>query len=131
VRVGDTLRFKAEDGSEAKGRIIRVGESIDAATQSVKVFVQVNGKGLRDGLYLAGTIEGGQADAAIAMPRSALTDDGALYTVKDSLLVKSPVTIVHQGVERAVVQGIPDGRLVVTDRLSGAFEGMRVAPIKP
>ncbi|MFZ1691619.1 MAG: HlyD family efflux transporter periplasmic adaptor subunit [Flavobacteriales bacterium] len=131
VRVGDTLRFKAEDGSVAKGRIIRVGETIDAATQSVKVFVHVNGKGLRDGLYLAGTIEGGSVEGAIAIPRSALLDDGALYTVKDSALVKSSVTIVHQGVEQAVVQGVADGQVVVTDRLSGAFEGMRVAPIKP
>ncbi len=131
VRVGDTLRFSAEDGGTAKGRIIRVGESIDAATQTVKVFVQVSGKGLRDGLYLAGTIEGGAVENAIAVPRSALTDDGALYTVNDSTLAKSVVTIVHQGVETAVVQGVADGSLVVTDRLSGAFEGMRVAPLKP
>jgi membrane fusion protein (multidrug efflux system) len=131
VRVGDTLRFQAEDGSSAKGRIIRVGESIDAATQTVKVFVQVSGKGLRDGLYLAGTIEGGTVDDAISVPRSALTDDGALYTVKDSALVKREITIVHQGVEQAVVQGMEDGQAVVTDRLTGAFEGMRVAPVKP
>ncbi|MBK9149279.1 MAG: HlyD family efflux transporter periplasmic adaptor subunit [Flavobacteriales bacterium] len=131
VRVGDTLRFQAEDGSEAKGRIIRVGETIDAATQTVKVFVQLSSKGLRDGLYVSGTIDGGSVEEAIAVPRSALTDDGALYTVKDSLLARNPVSILHQGMEQAVVRGIAEGQWVVTDRMSGAFEGMRVAPVKP
>lgn len=131
VRVGDTLRFNAEDGSEAKGRIIRVGETIDAATQTVKVFVQLSSKGLRDGLYVSGTIDGGSVEDAIAVPRSALTDDGALYTVKDSVLARNPVSILHQGMEQAVVRGIAEGQWVVTDRLSGASEGMRVASINP
>ncbi|MBK9174932.1 MAG: hypothetical protein IPM46_01070 [Flavobacteriales bacterium] len=50
----------------------------------MKVFVQLSSKGLRDGLYVSGTIDGGSVEEAIAVPRSAVTDDGALYTVKDS-----------------------------------------------
>lgn len=132
VKVGDTLRLTSSEGPGSwNGRIIRTGESIDASTQTVKLFVQVTGKGLRDGQYLSGSIEAGSLNDAVSVPRSALLEDGALYTVADSALVKQPVTILHQGVEQAVVTGLSNGQVVVTDRLSGAFEGMRVAPVKP
>ncbi|MCU0319791.1 MAG: HlyD family efflux transporter periplasmic adaptor subunit [Flavobacteriales bacterium] len=132
VKVGDTLRLTSSEGPGSwVGRIIRTGESIDASTQTVKLFVQVMGKGLRDGQYLSGRIQAGSLNEAVSVPRSALLEDGALYTVADSALVKQPVTILHQGVEQAVVQGLANGQVVVVDRLSGAFEGMRVAPVKP
>jgi multidrug efflux pump subunit AcrA (membrane-fusion protein) len=130
VNVGDTLRLTSTEGPGSwVGRIIRVGESIDASTQTVKVFVQVDGDGLRDGQYLSGSVEAGALPDAVAVPRSALLEDGALFSVKDSMLVKNAVEILHQGVERAVVRGLNDGQIVVTDRLSGAYEGLRVAPI--
>jgi hypothetical protein len=66
---------------------------------------------------------------AVSVPRSALLEDGSLYTVKDSSLVKAPVDLLHQGVEQAVVRGLANGQVVVTDRLSGAYEGLRVAPV--
>ncbi|MBK9289452.1 MAG: HlyD family efflux transporter periplasmic adaptor subunit [Flavobacteriales bacterium] len=132
VKVGDTLRLTSSEGPGTwQGRIIRIGEVIDATTQSVRLFVGVQGKGLRDGQYLSGTIEAGTLSAAVSVPRSSLLEDGALYTVKDSALVKRSVEILHQGVEQAAVRGLADGEVVVTDRMSGAHEGMRVAPVRP
>ena len=104
---------------------------VDATTQSVRLFVGVQGKGLRDGQYLSGTIEAGTLSDAVSVPRSSLLEDGALYTVKDSALVKRSVEVLHQGVEQAAVRGLADGEVVVTDRMSGAHEGMRVAPVRP
>ncbi len=132
VKVGDTLRLTSSEGPGTwQGRIIRIGEVIDATTQSVRLFVGVQGKGLRDGQYLSGTIEAGTLSDAVSVPRSSLLEDGALYTVKDSALVKRSVEILHQGVEQAAVRGLADGEVVVTDRMSGAHEGMRVAPVRP
>ncbi|MBK8228087.1 MAG: HlyD family efflux transporter periplasmic adaptor subunit [Flavobacteriales bacterium] len=132
VKVGDTLRLASHEvPGTYKGRIIRVGESIDGGTQTVKLFVQVNGQGLRDGQYLTGTIMAGSLNDAVSVPRSALLEDAALYTVQDSALVKQPVEVLHQGVEQAVVSGLANGQVVVTDRLSGAHEGMRVAAVQP
>ncbi len=131
VHVGDTLRLTSTEGPGMwQGRIIRAGENIDASTQTVKLFVQVEGKDLRDGQYLTGSIEAGALSDAVSVPRSALLEDGSLYTVKDSALVKKPVEILHEGVEQAVVRGLANGQVVVTDRLSGAYEGLRVAPVK-
>lgn len=132
VKVGDTLRLTSSEGPGTwQGRIIRIGEVIDATTQSVRLFVGVQGKGLRDGQYLSGTIEAGTLSDAVSVPRSSLLEDGALYTVKDSALVKRSVEVLHQGVEQAAVRGLADGEVVVTDRMSGAHEGMRVAPVRP
>lgn len=131
VNVGDTLRLtSSEVPGTWKGRVIRTGESIDAGTQTVKVFVRVEGIGLRDGQYLAGNIQAGTVSDAFAVPRSAILENGSLYTVKDSALVESSVSIEHQGVEQAIVKGLLDDQVVVTDRLSGAYEGLRVVPVK-
>jgi membrane fusion protein (multidrug efflux system) len=132
VHVGDTLRLASTEGPGAwTGRIIRLSEQIDPATQTVKVFVLVQGDGLRDGMYMSGSIEADAMEAAVAVPRSALLEDRSLYTVKDSALVRVPVEVLHQGVEQAIVHGLQDGQVVVTDRLSSAYEGMRVAPVEP
>jgi RND family efflux transporter MFP subunit len=132
VHVGDTLRLTSTDAPGSwTGRIIRVGENIDAATQTVKLFVRVEGRDLRDGQYLSGTIEAGSLNDAVSVPRSALLEDGSLYTVQDSALKKARVEVLHQGVEQAVVRGLANGQVVVTDRLSGAYEGLGVAPIEP
>ena len=132
VKVGDTLRFSsAEAPGSWTGRIIRLGESIDASTQTVKLFVQVDGKDLRDGQYLSGRIEAGALNDAVSVPRSALLEDASLYTVKDSALVKQLVEVLHEGVDQAVVKGLANGQLVVVDRLSGGFDGMRVTPVNP
>lgn len=131
VRVGDTLRLtSSEVPGTWTGRIIRTGESIDASTQTVKVFVRVDGNGLRDGQYLAGTIQAGTVNDAFEVPRSAVLPDLAVYTVVDSALLKAPVEIVQQGVEMAVLRGLKNGQVVVTDRLSGTHEGQRVAPVQ-
>jgi len=132
VKVGDTLRLSStEMPGTWTGRIIRIGESIDANTQTVKVFVKVAGKDQRDGQYLSGVIEAGMMDSAFTVPRSALLPEGGLYTVKDSILAIAPVEVLHQGVEQAVVRGLANGQMVVTDRMSGAYEGLRVAPVAP
>jgi hypothetical protein len=132
VKVGDTLRLTSTEGPGTwLGRIIRIGEVIDATTQTVRLFVGVQGKGLRDGQYLSGTIEAGTLSDAVSVPRSALLENGALFSVKDSALVERSVDVLHQGVERAAVRGLVDGETVVIDRMSGAHEGMRVAPVRP
>jgi multidrug efflux pump subunit AcrA (membrane-fusion protein) len=130
VHVGDTLRLASTEGPGAwTGRIIRLSEQIDPATQTVKVFVQVQGEGLRDGMYMSGSIAADVLEAAVAVPRSALLEGRSLYTVQDSALLRAPVEVLHQGVEQAIVRGLKDGQVVVVDRLSAAYEGMRVAPM--
>lgn len=130
VRVGDTLRLASTEGPGSwTGRVIRLSEQIDPATQTVKVFVQVAGEGLRDGMYMSGTIKADVLEDAVAVPRSALLEDRGLYTVQDSALKRASVEVLHQGVEQAIVRGLRDGSVVVTDRLSGAYDGMRVAPV--
>ncbi len=131
VNVGDTLHLSSTEGPGTWiGRIIRVGEQIDAATQTVKVFVLVQGDGLRDGMYISGRIHAGSLEAAVAVPRGALLDDMGLYTVQDSMLRKASVEVMHQGVDEAVVRGLRDGEEVVVDRLDAAYEGLRVAPVQ-
>ncbi len=130
LSLGDTLQLSSSEGpGKWSGRIYRIGEQIDPATQTVKLFVSISGEGLRDGMYMTGRIEAGALNDAVAVPRSALLEDLSLYTVRDSMLRKAPVEVLHQGVDEAVVRGLRDGQVVVTDRMSGAYEGLRVVSV--
>ena len=51
--------------------------------------------------------------------------------LQSSALIRQPVEVLHEGVEQVVVKGLANGQVVVVDRLSGAFDGMRVTPVNP
>lgn len=132
VRIGDTLQLGSADAPGVwTGQITRFGEQIDPGTQTVRIFASITGDGLRDGMFLSGQIIPRTEHEAVALPRNALIEERYLYTVRDSMLERTAVELVHLGSEQAIVSGLKDGQLVVTDRLTGAFEGMHVAPMAP
>ena len=129
LQVGDSVELRGTDGSgQWTGRIGRISEAIDPGTQTYRVFVDVAGKGLADGLYLDGAIHAGTVNEALALPRHAVHEEGRVYLVQDSALTWADVEVVHAGRERAVVRGLQEGQQVLTERLSAAHPGMRVAP---
>ncbi len=129
VRPGSKVSLLAEElGTSYKGTVARISDVIDAQTQTVKVFVQVGGSNLKEGMYLQGTIQGQALKSVVEIPRAALLGDTAIWVVEDSLLKPLSVRPLQITASSATVKGIPDGTVVVSESIIGAFEGMRVNP---
>ncbi len=130
INTGDVVLLESEDiGGTWEGKVKRVSESIDPNTQSVKVFINVGGKGLKEGMYLRGKIDVGSIQEAIEIPRKLLVTDTSIYIVKDSILSLKTIEVTKLTENTAIIKGLEDGEEILNETIVGAFDGMKVKKI--
>jgi len=108
------------------GKIIRINGKVDQTTQTIKVYIEVKGKELREGMYLEAIIEGEQKQNAYEVNRSLLIDESKLYIVKDSVLHLMEIQPLHFTQKTVIVNGLQNGDEVITRIVPGAYDGMEV-----
>lgn len=131
VQIGNTVKLYSNDiAGDWTGKVIRISDRIDVATQTAKVYIAVNGEQLREGMYLNAEVRGKSLDQVIELPRSLLVNGKQIYIVKDSSLALHLVEPVRFSTDSVLLRGIPDGTEIVSESMVGAFEGMEVYPIR-
>ncbi|MCI4671190.1 MAG: efflux RND transporter periplasmic adaptor subunit [Bacteroidia bacterium] len=128
VRPGSKVALKSSDiEGDWKGTVARISDVIDPSTQTVKVFINVRGQGLKEGMYLEGSIAGSSIDDVVELPRSLLVNDKSIWIKADSTLALHPIKAIKFTSQSAIVKGIPDGTEIINEPVVGAFEGMKIA----
>ena len=108
------------------GSVSRINDQVDPGTQTVRVFVRVSGRDLKEGMYLKGEIEAQEIEEAVRLPREALVDQRAVYAVRDSVLELRQVNVLKVDPQFVILRGLKDGETILESPLPGAFDGMRV-----
>ena len=108
------------------GKVSRINASIDQATQTVSVFIEVRDASLKEGMYLKANIEAKKVENAIALDRSLVNDSNEMFVVKDTILSSIKVQPIYFSDKQVVVKGIPDGEVILAKQISGAYKGMLV-----
>lgn len=127
IKPGNSVSLTSDDlEGEWTGRVNRINNQVDAGTQTVKVFISVNGSNLREGMYLRGEITAQSIDNAIRIPRDLLVDQQAVFLVQDSVLTLEPVEVIKITSDAAIVRGLPDGAPLLKEIFPNAFDGMKV-----
>lgn len=108
------------------GTVRRINDQVDAGTQTVKVFIAVSGKKLREGMYMLGEVNAKPIQDAISIPRDLLINQNAVYAIHNNSLELRPVEVVKVTENAAIVRGIDDGTLLLNEKLPNAFDGMQV-----
>jgi RND family efflux transporter MFP subunit len=120
VRTGQITRFEA-DGRSFEGRVVRVSPTIDPATRSITVYVQVpNPSGtLKGGTFVSGRVVGRSIPQALVIPgagvRQAENGSPYVYTIEGEIVAQQPVQI-----------GVVDDATGIVEITSGLEEGDRV-----
>jgi multidrug efflux pump subunit AcrA (membrane-fusion protein) len=109
-----------------EGEISRINARVDQATQTVKVFIDVKGSTLKEGMYLESEIFAKEEENAFEIPRKLLVNENQLYVVRDSLLDLMDVTRVYATEKNVVVKDIPDGTIILSAAVPGAYAGQIV-----
>jgi RND family efflux transporter MFP subunit len=135
IQPGQAVHFAA-GGRQIEGRVARVAPSVDPASRSVTVYVQVpNADGsLRAGTFASGRIVSRVVSDALVVPASALREgkEGAppfVYRIADG---KIQVATVTQGLSDdaqglvQIVSGLGAGDRVVVGNVGMLGEGMQV-----
>lgn len=121
VNVGQSVHFSA-DGLAFDGKVARVSPTVDPATRSVTVFVQIpNAAGrLKGGTFASGRVISRVISGALVVPSAAVRQaagEGRPYVYR----------IAGSAIDIASVQlGVVDERAGVTEVLDGLNEGDRV-----
>jgi membrane fusion protein (multidrug efflux system) len=120
VRTGQITRFTA-DGRTIEGRVVRVSPTIDPATRSITVYVQVPNPGgvLKGGTFVSGRIVGRSIPEALVIPGAAIRQTEAgnpyVYTIEGEAVAQKPVQV-----------GVVDDATGIVEILTGLEEGDRV-----
>ncbi len=127
LKIGSPVQLRSDDiAREWKGRVKRINDQVDPTTQTVKVFISVDGRELREGMYLRGEVLGSDIAGAMEIPRDLLIDQTAVYEVQDSVLILHQVEVVKMTDQTAVIRGLKDGTPLLRELIPGTFEGMKV-----
>lgn len=135
VRAGQVVHFVA-DGRRFDGRVARVSPTIDPATRSATVYVQVpnSANALRGGTFATGQVVIRTIPGALVVPMQAVrqSQDGAetfVYRIANSQLERAVVTLGVTDEARGLVEirdGLAEGDQVVVGNVGTLGVGMRV-----
>ncbi|MCV9385598.1 efflux RND transporter periplasmic adaptor subunit [Reichenbachiella ulvae] len=125
---GQAVRITDPNAPEKswQGKVTRVNGKVDATTQTVKIYIEVKGENLKEGLYLEAHIDGQNVNNAFEFDRKLLVEGSKIYGVKDGKLYLTPVEILHKTQSTVVVSGLKDGEEIIAKQVPGAYEGMEV-----
>lgn len=127
LQVGKTVALNNLEGTETyTGKVSRVNGSIDATTQTITVFIEVTDKNLKEGMYLEAKVDVKDEDNAIQINRNLLLDTKEIFVVRDSVLDLIPVKPIHFSDTKVVLKDVPDGTVIVSRPVQGAYAGMLV-----
>lgn len=108
------------------GHVSRINGKVDAATQTVQVYIEVSGNDLKEGIYLEAEIAGEEIPNAVELDRKLLVEGDKIYTIEDSKLKLLPVDIAHKTNKTVIITNLQNGTEITSKIIPGAFEGMEV-----
>lgn len=133
VHIGDSVELSSDDiAGTWTGKVSRISDSIDSKTRTLKIFVSVSGKNLKEGMYLKGNIVSDLAVKTVEIPRKLLVNQNSVMVIRQSKIDIMPITVVQYRDETVLVNGLDDGTELPL-KISGLSKGMsvRVQKIKP
>lgn len=131
LKVGEEVALNSLDNTRFyKGTISRVNGSVDQASQTITAYIDVKDSSLKEGVYLQANINGETVKNAIEIDRNLLLDDQQIFVVNKDILDVIPVKPIYFSETKMVVQGVPDGTIIVEKTIPGAYAGMLVKPFQ-
>lgn len=130
VKINDKATIFS-DGNEQQwaGFVSRINAAIDLNTQTVAIFIETKGNGLREGMFPNARIESGIHENAYEIPRNLLIENEFIYTINsDSTILKTTINPIRYLEKSVIVKGLPDNTKMLEKNIPGVFPGMKVVP---
>lgn len=129
LKLGEIVALQNIEGTQTyQGKVSRINGSIDATTQTITAFIEVKDSRLKEGMYLKAKLNAKKEENAIEISRSLITDNNEIFIVRDSVLDLLSTQPVFFSDTKVVLKQIPNGTVIVTKPVPGAYAGMMVKP---
>jgi len=132
IRTGQQVKLrdiKAEDSWS--GRVARIDPVVNTVTQGVTAYIEVQGKGLKAGMFLEAIFNGTPEKNSFELSRKLLIENKSIYIVRGDSLALVPVNISFFKEKTAVVSNLQDGDVILRNPFPGAYDGMLIEVINP
>jgi len=127
LQIGEQVKLVNISGSKTyQGEVTRVNGKVDQASQTITVVIEVNDPELKEGMYLTANLDAQQIPNAVELNRNLLQNGNGLFVVEDGKLKLQEVQPVYFSDKTMVLKGLENGTVIVSQSLSGAYEGMLV-----
>ena len=131
LEVGETVELNnLERTKKYSGIVSRVNGSINSATQTIAVYIEIKNSSLKEGMYLEANLNAKKEKNAIEINRGLLLDENKIFIVRDSVLDMINVRPVYFSNTKVVLKDIPDGTIILSSPFPGAYVGMMVKPLQ-
>ncbi len=110
-----TVLTDQSGSGEWPARISEINPAVDRRTQSVRIYMDLEGEGLIEGLYLKGSITTGDQEEWAQIPRSALLRTGHVYAVNGERIQMRAVEIASVKGKRVWVTGLQNGDVIIAN----------------
>jgi len=127
LSVGSTVKLQnVEKTKDWNGRVTRINDLINPNTQTIQAYIQMTGRGLREGMYLEAILKAKNEKNTFEISRKLLVDNSKVYVFRDSTLNLTEIDPVHYTDKTVVIRGLADGTEILEKMLPGAYDGMLV-----
>ena len=131
LEVGETVELNnLERTKKYSGIVSRVNGSINSATQTIAVYIEIKNSSLKEGMYLEANLNAKKEKNAIEINRGLLLDENKIFIVRDSVLDMIDVRPVYFSDTKVVLKEVPDGTIILSSPFPGAYVGMMVKPLQ-
>lgn len=127
LQVGKQVElYNLEKTKTWTGKVIRINGKVDASTQTIKAFIQVSGKELKEGQYVEIALQAKAEENAFEVSRNLLIENSKLYIVKDSVLDLVTVNLIFENEKSVIIKGLTNGTILLSKPVPGSHKGMLV-----
>ena len=131
LKIGENVQLNNLENTEKyTGKISRINGSVNTATQTITVFIEIKNSSLKEGMYLEAKLNAKNEPNAIEINRSLLLDENKIFIVRDNVLDVIEVTPTYFSETKEVLKNIPDKTIILSNPFPGAFVGMSVKPLQ-
>jgi multidrug efflux pump subunit AcrA (membrane-fusion protein) len=124
---GKKVKLQSIDGGKKfEGKVSRINQQIDQASQTVQIFVQINNSGLKEGEYLEAIIEAQSVKNVIEVDRNVVFDKNHVFLVENQKLKKVPIDVIYASENSMMIKGLENGSQLVTIPVPGGYDGMSI-----
>ncbi len=127
LKIGKTVVLHSLERTKSwEGRVVRVDGRVDQSSQTIKVFISVYGKGLKEGMFLEADLNIESLENAFEVDRKLLVETNGLFVVQDSILDIVQINPAFFKEASVIIRGLQDGTQLLARPVPGAYPGMKV-----
>lgn len=126
LKTGNSVVLYSSDLNQYwKGKVSRINQKIETGTQRVKVYVLVTGEGLKEGMFLSGSLKSENFNESYVVDRMELQDDQVFLYNSGKAKLKQ-IEIMHINDNEAIVKGLNNGDSLIVGNLKGVYNNAKV-----